>query len=193
MLVHRVAEFAGAALSTTYFVALLIKAQPAEHAGYDGLGVLLVVLLLAVLAAAGAATLHLRWMALAAVRRRATTVAAVEMRSRGAGAQPRSTVINPAWEEEAEEGATARVTKLETELQAVKREHAKYTSARIAAELEKREEAHATALEEAQLEHEKREEAHATELEAARAHATAAEAEAAQAKAELAQLKAKTE
>ena len=89
--------------------------------------------------------------------------------------------------------ATARVTKLETELQAVKREHAKYTSARIAAELEKREEAHATALEEAQLEHEKREEAHATELEAARAYATAAEAEAAQAKAELAQLKAKTE
>jgi cytochrome b len=120
-----VAEFAGAALAATYYVALLIKAQPAEHAGYSGLGALLVVLLLAVLAAAGAATLHLRWMALAAVRWRAM----VEMRSRGAGAQAHSTVINPAWGEEAEESAGARVAELETELQAVKREHSKAQAA----------------------------------------------------------------
>ena len=143
------AEFAGAALATTYFVALLIKAQPAEHDGYNGMGALLVVLLLAVLAAAGAATLHLRWMALAAVRRRATTVAVVEMRSRGAGAQAHSTVINPAWGEEAEEGAGARVAELETELQTVKREHSRYASARIAAELEKAQAAHDAELEEA--------------------------------------------
>ena len=176
------AEFAGAALSTTYFVALLIKAQPAEHAGYNGLGALLVVLLLAVLAAAGAATLHLRWMALAAVRRRATTVAVVEMRSRGAGAQAHSTVINPAWGEEAEEGAGARVAELETELQTVKREHSRDASARIAAELKKAQAAHDAELEKAQAAHDAELEEAATALQAERKRSAVMMAELAQLK-----------
>ena len=186
MFLHRVAEFAGAALSTTYFLALLIKAQPAEHAGYNGLGALLVVLLLAVLAAAGAATLHLRWMALAAVRRRATTVAVVEMRSRGAGAQAHSTVINPAWGEEAEEGAGARVAELETELQTVKREHSRDASARIAAELKKAasqaQAAHDAELEKAQAVHDAELEEAATALQAERERSAVLMAELAQLK-----------
>ena len=181
MFLHRVAAFAGAALSTTYFVALLIKAQPVEHAGYNGMGVLLVVLLLAVLAAAGAATLHLRWMALAAVRRRATTVAVVEMRSRGANAQARSTVINPAWGEEAEEGAGARVAELETELQTVKREHSRDASARIAAEL-KAQAAHDAELEKAQAVHDAELEEAATALQAERERSAVLMAELAQLK-----------
>ena len=96
-------------------------------------------------------------------------------RSSSMGELPSSGIANPAYEVDDDAGeesdAGERIAQLEAELAATKREHSKYTSARIAAELEK-----------AQA-------AHAAELQAERAERERSAAEADALRAELAQLK----
>ena len=110
------------------------------------------------------------------------------------GAMSSSVMSNPAYEVEEQSGQANPVhecgmksaAELEDELAASKREHAKYTAARIAAELEKAQAVHAAGAEKMQAAHaagaEKVQAAHAAELKK-----VAAELE--QAVAELARLK----
>jgi hypothetical protein len=177
---NRMADAAGAALSLTYYLTLLVKTSPLAQ-DQDALGALLIVVLVFVGLAGIIAVMAMRRQTEMVLRKnramggqQADEAPAVEM-----GEMPSSSVVaNPAYEvddEEAHVGGDQRVAQLEAELAAAKREHSKYTSARIAAELEKVQAAHATEL---QLEREKAEQAQ-------RDHS----AETEQLRAELAQLK----
>jgi hypothetical protein len=170
---NRMADAAGAALSLTYDLTLLVKASPLAQ-DQDALGALLIVLLVFVLCAGVTAVWAMRRQALAVLRKEQTLVAAGED-GMAMGELPSSVIANPAYEvddyAEEESGASERVTQLEAELAATKREHSKYTSARIAAELEKAHAAHAV---------------HPAELQAERERSAA---EADELRAELAQLK----
>jgi hypothetical protein len=202
------ADAANAALSLTYFLTLLVKTFPvAKDKG--ALGVLLLLLLVFVAFACAAA--------LVAMRRQVRWVLREAERETGAqlgDMAPPQLIGNPAYdvmeeeeeeeekeEEEEEEGgrsgAVGAVAALREEMTAMKREHSKYTSARIKAELQKAQAAHAADLQAAVLAADSLQAAHAADLQAAQAAAVQAEAEAAEAlaeaKAELAQLKAKTE
>ena len=87
----------------------------------------------------------------------------VEMDNMGGGAgAAAATMANPAYEEGEAETAEA----LKAELASVKRDHAKYTSARIAAELEKVQVAHAVELQAERRQERERSAAEATELRA---------------------------
>jgi FtsZ-interacting cell division protein ZipA len=184
---NSMADAVGVALSLTYYLTLLVKALPIAT-DKDALGVLLLLLLVAVVLAAIAAVWAMRRQTEMVLRDRKRKEEQQQQDGpRTADVEMRSTVIeNPAYaasgaaeeeedDEGAEEGEGRRAVELEAEMAAMKREHSKYTSARVAAELQK-----------AQT-------MHAAELEAARAEAQAAQTEAAEAKAELALLKAKTE
>jgi len=145
---NHMADAAGVALSLTYYLTLLVKAEPLAK-DKDALGVLLIVLLVFVLGAGIAAVWAMRRQALAVLRKKQTRAAASEdgASSVEMGELPSSVIANPAYEvdddAEEESGASERVAQLEAELAATKREHSKYTSARIAAELEKAHAAHA--------------------------------------------------
>ena len=94
----------------------------------------------------------MRRQTLAVLRKKQTRAAASEdgTSSVEMGELPSSGIANPAYEvdsdEEEESDASERVAQLEAELAATKREHSKYTSARIAAELEKAQAVHAAEL-----------------------------------------------
>jgi hypothetical protein len=195
---NRMADAAGAALSLTYYLTLLIKASPLAK-DQEALGVLLIMLLVFVMLASIAAVFAMKRQAQAVlskggmVGRQARVATDIEMQS--------SVIANPAYETDCDEersgggaaGADARVAELEAEMAAAKREHSKYTSARIAVELEKAQAAHAKESEKslaalvAQVaESEKAQAALAAELQAERVSRTT---EAGQLRAELAQLK----
>jgi hypothetical protein len=178
---NSMADAVGVALSLTYFLTLLIKAAPLAQ-DKEALGVLLIVLLLFVALASILAVRALKRQTLLVLRKKQARTAAAAGDDGAASIEmvelPSSGIANPAYEVDDEEEEDS-VAALKAEMASMKREHSKYTSARIAAELQKAQAAHAAELEEAQ----------------ARRSAEVAEAVGAlaEAKAELAQLKAKTE
>jgi len=176
------ADGAGAALSLTYFLTLLVKAFPvAKDKG--ALGALLLLLLVFVALACAVALVAMRrqtaWL-LRKKRASSSAVALVEL-----GELPSSSETTPRANE-AGEGSTVsgvaehahgpeelgaselRVVELQAEMASMKREHAKYTSARIVAEREKAQahaaevEAAAKALQVSQVERERASEEAAT-------------------------------
>jgi hypothetical protein len=143
---NRLQTLALASLFGTYFIGLLIKVQPS--AGQSGqFAALLTGLSLVVVIGAGLNTgVHAAKKAkkaaglLARQTKRSDDEQSVEMDVVGGAADAvAATMSNPAYEEGEADTADA----LKAEMASMKREHAKYTSARIAAELEKAQEAHA--------------------------------------------------
>jgi hypothetical protein len=169
---NRMADAAGAALSLTYYLTLLVEASPLAK-DQEALGVLMILVLCFVLLAGIFALVAMKGQVvlLSGRKARQSSVSVdIEMR-----AMPPS-VTNPAYEVEEDESKANSVAELKAnsvaelkaELATAKCEHAKYTSARIAAELEKVQAVHDAELEKA---------------------VAAGRDEAAQLKAELAQLK----
>jgi hypothetical protein len=181
---NRIADAAGAALSLTYFLTLLIKVEPLVQEG--AIGILLIILLLFVAAACIAALVAMKRQAGVVLRK--TEKKKKGQRAPGVSQEgpsiemtelPSSVVTNPAYEvndDEEEKSDADSVAELKAELAKTKREHSKYTSARITAELEKAQAAHAMELKEAV----------ANSLQVEREHTAR---EAAALRAELAQLK----
>jgi len=167
---NRLQTLALASLFGTYFIGLLIKVQPS--AGQSGqFAALLTGLSLVVAIGAGLNTgVHAAKQAkkastalLARQTKRSDDEHSVEMDNMGGGAgAAAATMANPAYEEGEAETAEA----LKAELASVKRDHAKYTSARIAAELEKVQVAHAVELQAELRQERERSAAEATELRA---------------------------
>jgi hypothetical protein len=188
---NRMAEAAGVALSLTYYLTLLIKAAPLAQ-DQEALGVLLILLLVFVALAGVAAVVAMMRQTKAMLHKKkmmkggqTDEAPAIEMSERA----PSSVVSNPAYEDqdqgddEEEGGAGPSNAELQAELASVKREHSKYTSVRIAAELKKAQAAHVAELEKVQA-------AHAAGLEKAlQAERERGAAEAGHLRAELAQLK----
>jgi hypothetical protein len=176
---NRMADAVGVTLSLTYYLTLLIKAAPLAQ-DQEALGVLLIMLLVFVVIACIATVVAMRGHAKAVLCKnqamkgqQVDEAHAVEMGERA----PSSVVSNPAYavDDEDDDGETDAaadgVAALKAEMASMKREHSKYTSARIAAELEKAHAAHAV---------------HTAELQAERERSAA---EADELRAELAQLK----
>jgi hypothetical protein len=174
---NRLQTLALVSLFGTYFVGLLIKVQPS--AGQSGefaallTGLSLVVIVGAVLNTGAHAAKQTTGL-LARQMKRSDGEQGVEMDSvGGAACAAAATISNPAYEEGEAETAEA----LKAELASVKREHAKYTTARIAAELEI-----------AQMAHKEELQAERQERERSAAQAERSAAEATKLRAELAQL-----
>jgi hypothetical protein len=167
---NRLQTLALASLFGTYFIGLLIKVQPS--AGQSGqFAALLTGLSLVVAIGAGLNTgVHAAKKAkkastalLARQTKRSDDEQSVEMDNMGGGAGAAAvTMSNPAYEE----GEAGTAEALKAELASVKRDHAKYTSARIAAELEKVQVAHAAELQAELRQERERSAAEATELRA---------------------------
>jgi hypothetical protein len=181
---NRMADATGAALSLTYFLTLLIKAAPLAQ-DQEALGVLLIMQLLFVLLAGVAAVVAMRRQTKAVLHKKmmmkggqVDEAPAVEMSEMASSGWRQAGVVNPAYEvdgDEEEKSVADSVAELKAELAKVKRENAKYTGVRLAAELEKAKAAHAAELEEA--------------VQALQAERERSAAEAAALQAELAQLK----
>jgi hypothetical protein len=189
---NRIADAAGMALSLTYFITLLIKVQPLVQE--SALGVLLILLLVFMAVACIAALVAMKRQAAVVLRtkkkmqgRLAAGAAGEDDDDDGGGAGsiemgelPSSDIANPAYvDEDDEDEDEDSVAALKAELASVKREHAKYTSARIAAELEKAQAAHEAELRAEREDHER----------SSAAQVERSAAEAAVLRAELAQLK----
>jgi hypothetical protein len=147
---NRLQTLALASLFGTYFIGLLIKVQPSAGQSDQFAALLTVMSLVVVLGAVintGAHVAKKTSGLLARQTKRSDDEQGVEMSSIGGTAAP--TMTNPAYEEVEAETAEA----LKVEMTSMKREHAKYTSARIATELEKAQVAHAADAERVQAAH----------------------------------------
>jgi hypothetical protein len=158
---NAMADATGVALSLTYFLTLLVEASPLAK-NKEALGVLLLLLMAFVLLASVVALVAMRRQAEWVLRRKRASSAAAQTVEMG---EVHASVANPAYEAEGDSATTGgvaehthksgdllrasalRVVELEAELALVKREQGEYTSARITAELQKVQAAHAAELE----------------------------------------------
>jgi hypothetical protein len=146
---NRLQTLALASLFGTYFIGLLIKVQPSAGQSGQFAALLTVMSLVVVLGAVintGAHVAKKTSGLLARQTKRSDEEQGVEMSSIGGAAGAAApTMTNPAYEEAEAETTEA----LKAEMASMKRDHAKYTSTRIATELEKAQVVHDAELEKA--------------------------------------------
>ena len=161
---NRMEHAASAALSSTYFVTLLLAVRQGESESpvASGLGVLLFMLLAFVLLAGVCAVLAMRLYAKEEIEAKKNKILGkgeLEMQympRRSTNADD-ATHLNPAYDQSTEDpadvaGARARVAELEAQIRSV-HERAEYTSTRIAAEVMRIQAHHAVNLEQVRAAH----------------------------------------